>query len=100
MQTWEGNTAMADEQNKGVVRRFYEAFGADDEAALSEVLAPGLAAYSHGIPEPQSREAHLKNIRAWNAAFETHFAVEDQIAEGDEVATRVTMRAIHNRGEF
>jgi predicted ester cyclase len=36
----------------------------------------------------------------WNAAFETYFTIEEQIAEGDKVATRSTMRAIHNRGEF
>ena len=36
----------------------------------------------------------------WNAAFETRFAVEEKIAEGDKVSTRVTMRAIHSRGAF
>jgi predicted ester cyclase len=91
---------MATEQNKAVVRRFYEAFEANDEGALREVLATDLVAYSHGAPGPQSREVHLQGIRAWNAAFETRFAIEEQVAEGDKVTTRVTMRAIHNRGEF
>jgi predicted ester cyclase len=91
---------MTGEQQKAVVRRFYEAFGANDEAALKEILASDLVAYSHGQPGPQSREVHLQGIRMWNAAFETHFAIEEQVAEGDRVATRVTMRALHNRGEF
>ncbi len=91
---------MTTEQNKATVRRFFEAFGADDEAALKEVLAPNLVAYSHGAPSPQNREVHLQNIRMWNAAFATRFTVEEQIAEGDKVATRVTMHAIHNRGDF
>ena len=91
---------MTADQNKATVRRFYEVFGANDEAALNEVLAPDLVAYSHGAPGPQSREVHLQNIRMWNAAFESHFTIEEQIAEGDKVATRVTMRALHNRGEF
>jgi predicted ester cyclase len=91
---------MATEQNKAVVRRFYEAFEFNDEGALREVLATDLVAYSHGAPGPQSREVHLQGIRAWNAAFETRFAIEEQVAEGDKVTTRVTMRAIHNRGEF
>ena len=92
---------MSAEQNKAIVRRFFEAFGANDQAALKEVLAPDLVAYSHGTPDPQNRDMHLQGIHMWNAAFgDTHFTVEDQIAEGDKVATRVTMRAIHNRGDF
>ena len=94
-------TAATTERNKAVVRRFFEAFEANDEAALNEVLAPDLAAYSHGAPGPQTREMHLQGIRGWNAAFsDTHFTIEEQIAEGDKVATRVTMRSVHNRGDF
>lgn len=97
-------TAMAaatTEQNKAVVRRFFEAFAADDQAALTELLAPDLVAYSHGAPGPQSREAHLQGIRLWNAAFgDTHFTIHEQLAEGDTVATRVTMRSVHSRGEY
>jgi len=74
---------MTSEHNKAIVRRFYEAFAANDEGALKEVLAPDLVAYSHGAPGPQSREAHLQTIGSWNAAFgETHFTIEDQITEG------------------
>jgi len=91
---------MTAEQNKALVLRFYEAFEANDEGALKELLAPDLVAYSHGAPGPQNREVHLQGISGWNAAFETDFTIEDQIAEGDSVATRVTMRAVHNRGEF
>jgi steroid delta-isomerase-like uncharacterized protein len=96
-----GTTATTTEQNKAVVRRFFDAFEADDETALIEIVAPDLVAYSHGDPTPQDREAHIRGIRVWNAAFsDTSFAVEEQIAEGDQVATRVTMRAVHRRGEF
>jgi len=91
---------MTTEQNKAIARRFYEVFEANDEGALKEVLAPDLVAYSHGAPGPQNREVHVQGIRMWNAAFETRFTIDDQIAEGDRVATRVTMRAVHNRGEF
>jgi predicted ester cyclase len=92
---------MTNERNKAIVRRFYQAFEANDEGALKEVLAPDLMAYSHGAPGPQSREAHLQTIGSWNAAFgETHFTIEEQLAEGDKVATRVTMRSVHNRGDF
>ena len=91
---------MTTEQNKAIVRRFFEAFEANDVAALNEVLAPNLVAYTHGSPDPQSRELMLQGISMWNASFETHFTTDEQIAEGDKVATRVTMLAIHNRGAF
>jgi predicted ester cyclase len=92
---------MTTERNKAVVRRFFEAFEADDEAALNEVLAPDLVAYSHGAPGPQNREVHVQGIRGWNAAFsDTRFTIDEQIAEGDKVATRVSMRSVHSRGDF
>ena len=91
---------MSTEQNKAIVRRFYAAFEAKDETALKVVLSPDLVAYTHGSPEPQTREMMLQGINGWNAAFETHFTLEEEIAEGDTVAARVTMRAIHNRGDF
>ncbi len=92
---------MTSEHNKAIVRRFYEAFAANDEGALKEVLAPDLVAYSHGAPGPQNREAHLQGISMWHAAFsETQFTIEEQIAEGDKVATRVTMRSVHSDGDF
>jgi predicted ester cyclase len=92
---------MTTEQNKVIVRRFFEAFEANDQNALKEVLAPDLVAYSHGTPDPQNREVHLQGISMWNAAFsENHFEIEEQIAEGDKVATRTTLCAVHSRGVF
>ena len=91
---------MLTERNKELVRRFYEAFEANDQTDLKDILSSDLVAYSHGAPGPQNREVHLQGISGWNAAFETHFTVEEQIAEGDKVSTRVTMRAVHSGGEF
>ncbi len=91
---------MTAEENKALVRRFYKAFSAADEQALKAVLSPDLVAYSHGSPGPQGREEHVQGIAGWNAAVESEFTIEDQLAEGDRVATRVTMRAVHNRGPF
>jgi predicted ester cyclase len=91
---------MTDEQNKAIVRRFYDAFETNDHATMNKVLASDLVAYSHHTPGPQNRESHLQGIRMWNAAFKTRFSVEEQLAEGDAVATRVTMRAVHSEGDF
>ncbi|MDX1615081.1 MAG: ester cyclase [Candidatus Promineifilaceae bacterium] len=91
---------MTAEQNKAVVRRFFEAFGRADRDELRAILAPDLVAHSHGAPGTQSREEHIQGILGWNAAFETEFTIEAQLAEGDLVATRTTMRAVHDGGEF
>jgi predicted ester cyclase len=89
------------EDNKALVRRFYEAFESNDETMLNTLLAAELAAYSHHTPGPQNREQHVQGIRFWNAAFgDTCFQIEEQVAEGNKVATRVTMRSVHLRGEF
>lgn len=92
---------MTTEQNKAIVSRFFEAFAADDQEALNELLAPVLVAYSHGAPSPQNRETHLQGISMWHAAFiDTRFTIEEQIAEGDKVASRMTMQSVHNGGDF
>lgn len=92
---------MSTEENKAIVRRFFEAFAANDQATLKEVLAPDLVAYLPGDPDPLSREVHLDIIRRWNTAFrDLHFTIEEQIAEGDRVATRITLRGVHSRGDF
>jgi len=91
---------MTSEQNKAIVRRFFEAFETNDVATMNEVLAPDLVAYSHQTPGPQNRGDHVQGIRMWNAAFETRFTVEEQLAEADTVATRVRMSAVHSRGDF
>jgi steroid delta-isomerase-like uncharacterized protein len=92
--------AITSEQDKAIVRRFYEAFEANDQATFNELLAPDLVAYLPGTPGPQSREAMPQGISMVSAAFtESHFTIEDLVAEGNRVATRTTWRAIHS-GDF
>ncbi|WP_332762505.1 ester cyclase [Pseudarthrobacter sp.] len=92
---------MTTDQNKEVVRTFFRAFEDQDEAALARVLSPKLQAYVHGNTEPVDRDTLLTAIKGWNTMFSgTSFTLEDQIAEGDLVACRVTMHAVHSGGEF
>jgi predicted ester cyclase len=89
------------DQNKDVVRRFFRAFEDQDEAGLISVLSPDLQAYVHGNTEPVDRGTMVQAIKGWNAMFSgTSFTLEDQVAEGDLVACRVTMHAVHSGGEF
>lgn len=92
-----GSTEVA----KQVVRRFYAAFEDNDDAALRGLLAPDLQVYHQGASAAQDLAGQLATIAGWNAAFSnTHFDIEEQIAEGDMVASRVTMHAIHDRAPF
>lgn len=92
---------MSAEQNKAVVRRFFEAFEAEDEAGMKAVLSPDLVAHTHGKAGPQTREEMLQGIKGWNATFsDTRFEILEQVAEGDTVATRMVFHSIHSRGEF
>lgn len=91
---------MSTEQNKQIVRRYAEALAANDQTTLKELLDPDLVAYAHS-PNPQNREEYLQGTRMWHQAFgDTQFTIQEQIAEGDKIATRATLRAIHNTGEF
>jgi predicted ester cyclase len=92
---------MTTDQNKAVVRSFFRAFEDSDEAALTRVLSPELQAHVHGNAEPVDRDTLLQVIKGWNTTFSgTRFILEDMVAEGDLVACRVTMHAVHSGGEF
>jgi len=91
------NLTMTSEHNKAIVRRFWKAYETNDQAALNEVLAPELVAQSPSAPGPSNREMHLQGIAMFNAAFsDRQFTIDDLIAGGDTVATRVTLRGIHS----
>ena len=92
---------MTTEQNKAIVRRFFESLGGNDQAALNELLSADLVAHMPGMPGPLTRELMLQGASVFSAAFsEGHYTVEDQIAEGDKVTTRTTWQAIHSAGDF
>ncbi len=87
-------------QNKAIVRRFLEAFEANDRSGFNEVLSPDLVAHTQHIGDSANRETMLQGISMFHAAFsELHLTLEDLIAEGDRVAARGTTRAVHT-GNF
>ncbi|MEX2656037.1 MAG: ester cyclase [Balneolales bacterium] len=92
---------MSTEKLKAIVRRFFEAFEANNQAMLKELLAPELMVYLPGNVEPVNREVFLDIIQRWEKAFsDIHFEIELEIAERDMVATHLTLRGVHNRGKF
>lgn len=88
---------MSVEDNKALARRFREAM--DRRESPDEYLAPACIAHFPGIP-PLDREQVTGMIGAFYSAFpDLRHTLEDQVAEGDKVVTRITLRGTH-RGDF
>ncbi len=91
---------MTIEQNKAIVRRFFEAFRANDQDTLKEVTASDLLLHSPGAPGPENREAMLQGIHAFSEAFsDRESTLHEMIAEGNLVSVRTSMKAVHT-GEY
>ena len=92
---------MSIEENKAVVRRFFEELlSTDNFAVADEILSPGFRFYFAGSPEPLDLEHYKEFLRARRTAFpDRRFVVEDMIAEGDKVSARFTMHGTH-KGEL
>jgi steroid delta-isomerase-like uncharacterized protein len=79
------------EDNKAVARRVFDAFNTGDVSSLDEVIAPD--AEDH---DPQNPNRHVRGpdglkqtIQMYRAAFpDLKMTIEEQIAEGNVVATR------------
>ena len=91
---------MSTAENKGQLRRlFEEVWNQGSLAVVDELL---VADYVLHDPAQQVRgpEGFKAYVSAFRAAFpDMHATIEDQIAEDDMVAMRVTVRATH-KGEF
>jgi predicted ester cyclase len=94
---------MSAEQNKALVRRFFEAHeGNADLDAVDHMLAPDFVSHTKLLPGQQpDREGYKWSIAEFVAAFsDRRILVEEQVAEGDTVVTRYIVRATHDRGEI
>jgi len=91
---------MSTEQNKILSRRFRETMDqSKGTVGVEEYVAPNVAWNMPGGP-PLNREQASGMAAMFYAAFpDMHHTFEDQIAEGDKVVTRVTLRGKH-QGEF
>jgi steroid delta-isomerase-like uncharacterized protein len=88
------------EQNKAIVRSNYETADKNDLTTFSEQLAPDVGVHLPGMPGPLSREALIQMMNMmFSGLTQRQHVFEDQIAEGDKVATRLTLHAVHT-GEF
>ncbi|MCX5388182.1 ester cyclase [Streptomyces sp. NBC_00083] len=89
---------MSTEENKRLIRRFYREIDEGDVEAMADLVAesyqdhsppafPGLAPGREGLKQ-------VFHLFSEAAPGGTH-TIEDQVAEGDKVVTRLTARGVH-----
>ena len=89
------------EENKALVRRFMEARAKADLNTIEEMMAPNFISHDFFPSQQPGREG----LKRWIAEIAATFSnrrrfIEDQVAEGDKVVTRYTLRATHDRREL
>ena len=91
---------MSTEENKAVARKFYELFETGDLKMAEEVVAEDYVNL-RAIPGQTSGLAGLKEvIKSFRAGVpDIKFTIEEQVAEGDKVASRYSAKCTH-QGDF
>jgi steroid delta-isomerase-like uncharacterized protein len=87
------------EENKAVVRRVIEEiFNQGNLDAADELIAPDYLHHDPAMPQEVRSPADYKEFAAaYRAAFpDLHMEIEEQIAQGDFVATRWTRTGTHD----
>jgi serine phosphatase RsbU (regulator of sigma subunit)/predicted ester cyclase len=90
---------MSAEQNMALARRFLEAFANADLDTLDELLAPEFINHSLLPGQDPGREGYIQSAAEQHAGFsDIRYIIEYQATDGDMVISRLTIRAIHDRG--
>jgi serine phosphatase RsbU (regulator of sigma subunit)/predicted ester cyclase len=92
----------AEEKNKALVRRFFEARVKTDLDTLDKLLAPDFVSHTNRLAgQPSEREGYKLQVAKSVSAFsDVRFVIEDQIATGDKVVSRISGRGTHDRREL
>jgi predicted ester cyclase len=90
---------MSAEQNMALARRFLKAFANADLDTLDELLAPEFINHSLLPGQDPGREGYILSAAEQHAGFsDIRYIIEYQATDGDMVITRLTIRAVHDRG--
>jgi len=89
---------MSSEQNKTIVRRLLEEPWTGNLRVVDELIYPKYIGYDPAIPEPlRGPDGFKENVATYRGAYsDARITVDEQIAEGDKVATRWTGRGTHD----
>ena len=91
---------MTSEENKAIVRRLWEIASAGDLAAFSEVYAADVVYHEGSGTDRDGLEDLKAYLQAYFTAFpDLQVTVEDMVAEGDKVFSRVRLQGT-NTGEM
>jgi len=93
------------EENKALIRRLIKEVEKGNldviEDVIDEVLAPDFADHDLRPDQEPDRDGYKRGLSEDRAAFSNFdITIEDQIAEGDKVVTRLTWRGTHDQGRF
>jgi steroid delta-isomerase-like uncharacterized protein len=87
---------MSTEENKAIVRRFYEELNTGNTDTAVELLTATAVIHQSGTPGPLDRDTFKQLGGLFFAAFpDARHEIEDMIAEADQVVTRFTFRGTH-----
>jgi predicted ester cyclase len=86
------------EETKQLVRRYIEASNDEGPSANRRFLAPGWIGWDSRNGSKSTVEDAIKEHEVVLTGFpDARLTVEDQLAEGDKVATRLTMTGTHTK---
>src|SRR5258705_13894562 len=87
---------MSTEANKALVRHFYEEIDKGNLEAMDELVAEDYVDHNPPpCPFPPGREGLKESFKLFWKATPGYHRIEDQIAEGDKVVTRLTSFGKH-----
>lgn len=85
---------------KGIVKKFYEILSSGDLDGADKVVAADYVNHNAIPDQTLGLEGFKQAVTGLQEAFsDLQFTIDDQIAEGDKVASRYTVRGTH-KGEF
>ena len=86
---------MSPEENKAIIRRWFAETDKGNLAIIDELCAPDYLDHAPPLPgmPPGNAGVREANRQLWAAFPDTIHIIEDQIAEGDKVVTRLRGRA-------
>ena len=91
---------MSTEENKALVRKVYDAINANDPDALDGLMAADMDSNTRFAHPDGGLDGFKESFKTALASFPDYsITIDDQIAEGDKVVTRYTVRGTQE-GEF
>jgi predicted ester cyclase len=98
---WQGGNSVSVEENMALARRFFEARVKTDLDALDKMLAPDFVSHTAAPGQQLDRESYMRHAAESVSAFsDVRFVIEDQVAAGDKVVSRISGRGTHVRSEL